>query len=73
MDIATIARSMDIELLSVEQSLCGHQISMQEGTTMHIITIGITIQGKVVTTVESMDIYPRTALEHISRGTIKDG
>ena len=73
MDIATIARSMDIEPLSVEQSLCGHQISMQEGTTMHIITIGITIQGKVVTTIKSMVIYPRIALEHISKGTIKDG
>ena len=49
---------MDIEPLSVDQSLCGHQISIQEGTTMHIITIGITVQGKVVTTIKSMVIYP---------------
>ena len=73
MDIATIARSMDIEPLSVEKILCGHQISMQEGTTMHTITIGTTIQDKVVIIVKNMVTYPRTVLEHISRGTIKDG
>ena len=37
--------------------------------TMHTITIGTTIQGKVVTIVKNMDIYLRTALEHTSRGT----
>ena len=73
MDIATIVKSMDTELLSVDQSLCGHQINMQGGTTMHTFTIGTTIPGKVVTTVKSMVIYPRIALEHISRGIIKDG
>ena len=68
----TIARSMDIEPLGVDQSLCGHQISMQEETTMLIvtirtttITIRTTTQGKVVTIVKSMDIYLRIALEHI--------
>ena len=73
MVIATIARSMDIEPLSVDQSLCGHQTSMQEETTMHTITIGTTTQGKVVTIVKNMVIYLRTALEHTSRGTTIDG
>ena len=73
MDIATIARSMDIEPLSVDQSLRGHQISMKGGTTMYTTTIGTTIQDKVVTIVKSMVTYPRIALEHISKGTIKDG
>ena len=70
---ATIARSMDIEPLSVDQSLCGHQISMQEETTMHTITIGTTTQGKVVTIVKNMDIYLKTTLEYTSRETIIDG
>ena len=65
----TIARSMDIDPLSVDQSLCGHQISMQKEITMHTITIGTTIQGKVVTIVKSMDIYLRTTLEHTSKET----
>ena len=60
MDTTTIARSMDIEPLSVEQSLRGHQISMQEGTTMHTITNGTTIQGKVVTTIKNMVMFLRT-------------
>ena len=70
---ATIARSMDIEPLSVDQSLCGHQISMQEETTMHTITIRTTKQGKLVTIVKNMDIYLITALEHTSRETTTDG
>ena len=73
MDIVTIARSMDIKPLSVDQSLCGHQINMQEEKTMDTITIGTIIQDKVVTIVKSMVIYPRIALEHTSKGTIKDG
>ena len=73
MDIAKIAKSMDIEPLTVDQSLCGHQINMQGGTTMHTFTIRITIPGKVVTTIKSMVIYARIILEHISRGIIKDG
>ena len=70
---ATIARSMDIEPLSVDQSLCGQKISMQGETTMHTIIIGTIIQGKVFTIVKSMDIYLRTTLEHTSRGTTIDG
>ena len=64
---------MDIEPLSVDQSLRGHQINMQEETTMHTITIGTTTQGKVVTIVKSMDIYLRITLEHILKEIIIDG
>ena len=70
---AIIARSMDMEPLSVDQSLYGHQISMQKETTMYTITIRTIIQGKVVTIVKSMDIYLRTTFEHTSRGTTIDG
>ena len=56
----TIARSMDIDLLNVDQSLCGHQISIQGETTMHTITIVNKIQGKVVTIVKNMVMYLRT-------------
>ena len=70
---ATISRSMDIEPLSVDQSLCAHQISMQEETTMHAITIGTTTQGKVVTIVKNMDIYLITTLEHTLKETTTDG
>ena len=73
MGIATIARSMDIKPLSADQIPCGHQISMQEETTIHTITIGTTAQDKVVTIVKNMVIYPRTALEHTSKGTTIDG
>ena len=69
----TIARSMDITPLSVDQSLCGHQFIMQGETTTHTITIGTTTQGKFVTIVKNMDIYLRTALEHTSRETTTDG
>ena len=72
-DIVILVRSMDIEPLSVDQSLCGHQINMQEEKTMHTITIVTTTQGKVVTIVKSMDIYHRTALEHTLKETTIDG
>ena len=58
---ATIAKSMDIELLSVDQSLCGHLIILQGEITMHTTTIGTTIQGKVVTTVKNMVMFLKTA------------
>ena len=73
MVIATIARSMDIKLLSANQSLCGHLINLEGEIIMHTTMIGTTIQGKIVTIVKSMVIYPKIALEHISKGTIKDG
>ena len=69
----TIAKSMDIELLSADQSPCGHLISLQGETTMHTTTIGNKIQGKVVTIVKNMVMYLKNALEHTSRGTTKDG
>ena len=56
-----IAKSMDIELLSANQSQCGQQISMQGETTMHTTIIGTTIQGKLVTTIKNMAMYLRTA------------
>ena len=49
-----------LEPLNVDQSLCGHLTNIQGETTMHTITIGTTIQGKVVTTVKNMVIYLRT-------------
>ena len=58
---ATIAKSMDIELLSVDQSQCGHLINQQGEKTIHITTIGTPIQGKVVTTVKNMVMFLRTA------------
>ena len=70
---AKIARSMDIELLSAYQSVCGHKINIQGETTLYTITIGTTIQGKVVTIVKSMDIYLRIALEHTLKETTTDG
>ena len=69
----TILRSMDIEPLSVDQSLCGHQISMQKETSMHTITIGTTTQGKVVAIVKNIDIYLINALEHTLKETTTDG
>ena len=57
---ATTTKSMDIELLSVDQSLCGHLVSLQEETTMHTTTIGITTLGKVVTTIKNMVTFLRT-------------
>ncbi len=40
---------------------------------MHITTIGITIQGIIVTIVKSMDKLLKIALEHILEVTTKDG
>ena len=69
----TIARSMDIEPLNANQSLCEHQTSMQGETTMHTIIVGTTTQGKVVTIVKNMDIYLRIVLEHTLKETTIDG
>lgn len=40
---ATIARSMDIEPLNVDQILCGHKINLQSQKVVEITTIGTTI------------------------------
>ena len=69
----TTIRSMDIELLSADPSLCGHQTSQQNKEVMDTSTIGTTILGRVVTTVKSMDTFLKTALEHTSMVTIVDG
>ena len=56
-----IAISMDIELLSADQILCGHLISQQGETTMHTTIIGTTTHGKVVTTITNMVMFLRIA------------
>ena len=60
MVIATTAKSMDVELLGVDQSLCGHLISLEGEITMHNTTIVIKIPGKVVTIVQNMVMFLRT-------------
>ena len=63
---ATIARSMVIELLSVDQILCRHQTNQQRPKAMEITKIGTTILGRVVTIVRNMNTFLKIALEHIS-------
>ena len=53
----TIARSMAIELLSVDQSLSGHQTNQKRLKAMDTTTIATTILGRVVTTVKSMGAF----------------
>ena len=57
--IAITARSMDIEPLNVDQSLCGHQINQQRHQVMEITTIRITAPGIAVTTHRNMDTLLR--------------
>ena len=61
----TIARSMVIEILSVDQSLCGLKTNQKRLKAMDITTIRTTILARVVTTVNNMDTFLRTTLEHI--------
>ena len=58
-DIAIIARNMDIEPLSVGQSLCGHQINQQRHQAIEITTIGIKTPEIAVITVMNMDTHLR--------------
>ena len=58
---ATIARSMDIEPLNANPSLCGHQINQQRQKIMNTTTIGTTTLGRVVTTIRNMDTFLRSA------------
>ena len=60
-DTAITARSMDIEPLNADQSLCGHHISHQNQQAIEIITIGITTPGIAATTVRNMDTLLRIA------------
>ena len=63
---ATIARSMVIEILSVDQSLCGHQTNQKRPKVLEITTIGTKTLDIVVTTVRNMDTFLKIALEHTS-------
>ena len=58
---AITARSMDIELLNADQSLCGHQINQQRHQAKEIIIIGITTPGLAVITVRNMDMLLKIA------------
>ena len=58
---ARTTKSMDIELLSVDQSLCGHLISLQGEITMYTTTTGITIPGRAAITVRSMGMFLKIA------------
>ena len=69
----TIARRLVIELLSANQSLCGHQTNQKRPKAMDITTIGTTILGRAITTVRSMGTFLRIALEHISMTIIIGG
>ena len=59
--IAITTRSMDIEPLNADQSLCGHQINQQRHQAMEITTIGITTPGIAVTTVRNMNTLLKIA------------
>ena len=70
---ATIARSMDIEPLNADQSLCGHQINWQRPKAMDITIIGIITLGRAITTIRNMDTFLRIISEHISMEITIDG
>ena len=57
---ATIARSMDIEPLNADPSLCGHQTNQQRQIVMDITTIGTTTLGRSITIVKNMNTLLRT-------------
>ena len=59
--IATTTKSMDIEILSTDQSLCGHPISLQGETIMHTTTTVITILGRAIITIKSMGMLLKIA------------
>ena len=60
-DIATIIRSMDIKHMNAYLMPSGHQTSKQRDNTMENPTIGIIVQGIVVTIVKSMDMLLKIA------------
>ena len=51
----TIAKSMDIEHLNADQSLCGYQINQERQKAMKITTIGITTPRIAIITIKNMD------------------
>ena len=67
--IATIVRSMDINHMNADLMPSGHQTRSQRDNTMENPTIGITIQGIVVTIVKNMDIFLKIAQGHILEAT----
>jgi len=69
----TTVRSMDIEHLNADPSLCSHQTNQQRQKFMDITTIRITKLGKVVNTIKNMDTFLRTTLEHTLVVTTIDG
>ena len=54
-------KSMDIEILSADQSLCGHLINLQGEIIMDITKIGITIPSRAITTMRNMDMFMKIA------------
>ena len=69
----TIARSMDIDPLNVDQSLCGHQTNQNRPKIMDITTIGTTTLGIAAITIRNMDTFLRITLEHILVATTIGG
>ena len=58
---AKIAKSMYIEPLNADQSLCGHQINQQRQKAMKITTIGITTPDIAIITIKNMDMLLKIA------------
>ena len=56
-----IERSIDIEPLSANQSLCGHQTNKKRLKAMDTTIIGTTILERVVTNVRSMGTFLKNA------------
>ena len=59
---ATTTRSMFIELLSADLSLCGHLINLKGEITMDTTTIGITIPGRAVITCQEYGHVPKNCI-----------
>ena len=59
--------------MNAELMPSGHQTSRQRDNKVENPTTGIKIQGIVVTTIKSMDMFLRTILKHISKVTTKGG
>ena len=58
---AKTVRNLDIDPLSADPNPCGHQTIYKNKEVMDISITRITIQGKVVTNVKSMDTSLRIA------------
>ena len=69
----TNARSMDIEPLNVDQSLCGHQTNHKREKFMDTTTIRTTTLGRAITTIKNMFTFLKNKQEHTTVVTIIDG